>query len=326
MTLERPAPFDAPALALLELVATTTGPVIALKAQTERPVAGALADALWRGVTALIGPRRPVLKLLALVLALAVAGLSIATGPFRVTAKAVLEGEVQRAAVAPFQGYVASAPFRAGDTVRKGDILARLDDADLRLEQLKAESELQKLNEQERAALARHDRTAIGVATAQIAQAEAQLKLANEKLARTNVAAPIDGIIISGDLSHMLGSPVEEGKVLFEIAPLDHYRLALAVDEGDIGYVAPGLSGSLVLTGESDTRIPFIIEKTTSVSTPQEGRNSFRVEARLGDAPVALRPGMEGVGKIEIGERRLVWVWSRTLLSRLRLIAWSWTP
>jgi multidrug efflux pump subunit AcrA (membrane-fusion protein) len=326
LSLERSEPFDAQMLALVELVATTTGPVIALKAQVERPVAGALADAAWKGVRAVFGPRRPALKLLVVMVALGMAGLWIATGPFRVTAKAVLEGEVQRAAVAPFQGFISRAPFRAGDIVKAGDVLAQLDDADLRLERLKAESELQKLNERERDALAKHDRTTIGVTAAEIAQAEAQLKLVDEKLARTNITAPIDGLIISGDLSHMLGSPIEQGKVLFEIAPLDRYRLALQVDEGDIGFVAPGLRGSLVLTGESDVQTPFVLEKTTSVSTPQEGRNYFRVEARLGDTSVALRPGMEGVGKIDIGERRLIWVWFRTLLSRLRLLVWTWAP
>ena len=41
----------------------------------------------------------------------------------------------------------------------------------------------------------------------------------------------------------MLGSPVEKGKVLFEIAPLDAYRLIVHVDERDIRYVAAGQSG-----------------------------------------------------------------------------------
>ena len=34
------------------------------------------------------------------------------------TAKSVLEAEVQRAAVAPFDGFIRAAPVRAGDTVR----------------------------------------------------------------------------------------------------------------------------------------------------------------------------------------------------------------
>ena len=61
----------------------------------------------------------------------------------------------------------------------------------------------------------------MGVFAAQINQAEAQLALAEEKLARATLVAPFDGIVVSGDLSQQLGTPVEQGKLLFEIAPLE---------------------------------------------------------------------------------------------------------
>jgi hypothetical protein len=33
---------------------------------------------------------------------------------------------------------------------------------------------------------------------------------------------------------------------------------------------------------------------------------------------------MEGVGKIEIGPRRLIWVWTHDAISWLRLLLWKW--
>jgi hypothetical protein len=50
------------------------------------------------------------------------------------------------------------------------------------------------------------------------------------------------------------------------------------------------------------------------------------VEARLDQPHARLQPGMEGVGKIAIDERRLVWIWLRTLIDWGRLAFWSWTP
>jgi hypothetical protein len=35
---------------------------------------------------------------------------------------------------------------------------------------------------------------------------------------------------------------------------------------------------------------------------------------------------MKGVGKIEIGERRLLWIWTHRMLDWFRLAAWSWWP
>jgi multidrug efflux pump subunit AcrA (membrane-fusion protein) len=53
---------------------------------------------------------------------------AIAKGDYRVTAPTTLEGVVQRAVVAPFNGYVAEAPARAGDVVQEGHLLCLLDE------------------------------------------------------------------------------------------------------------------------------------------------------------------------------------------------------
>src|SRR4029078_4929554 len=109
---------------------------------------------------------------------------------------------------------------------------------DLRLEQTRWSSELEQAERKYRVALAEQDRAAMAVLAAQVNQAEAQLQLVEARLARSSVAAPFDGVVVSGDLSQLLGTPVEQGKVLFEVAPLDRYRVILEVDERDIGYLA----------------------------------------------------------------------------------------
>jgi multidrug resistance efflux pump len=166
----------------------------------------------------------------------------------------------------------------------------------------------------------------MNVVGAQVNQAEAQLQLINEKLARSRISAPFDGIVVSGDLSQLLGTPVEQGKVLFEIAPLDAYRVILKVDERDITYLAVGQEGELVLSGIPGARQPFTVARITPVSTADEGRNYFRVEAKMAVVSERLRPGMEGVGKVAIGERRLIWIWTHKLIDWVRLAFWSWMP
>ena len=134
------------------------------------------------------------------------------------------------------------------------------------------------------------------------------------------------GVVVSGDLSQMLGAPVEQGKVLYEIAPLDAYRVILQVDEYDIGYIKPGQSGTMLLNGAADETIPLQINKVSSVSTPQDGRNFFRVEASLQGSKTGLRPGMEGVGKVVIERRLSLWIWTRTSIDRVRVLLWHWLP
>ena len=319
--------FDAATAEMCRLLGELLGPAMAAKLEQERWLRGRAIERLshWRDLLA--SPRRPALKVaVALTLGCA-AFLGLVDGTFRVTARTLVEGAVQRAAVAPFPGYVAEAYVRAGDTVRKGQALAVLDDRDLRLERVKWASEAEQVERKHREALAKHDRAASRILAAQLSQAEAQLALTDEKLSRTQLVAPFDGVVVSGDLSQLLGAPVEQGKVLFELAPLDAYRVVLQVDERDIAYVKVGQPGELALAGLAGATVPFTVKSVTSVSTPQEGRNFFRVEARLeGGAPAGVRPGMEGVGKVAAGERRLAWIWTRNFVNWLRISLWAWLP
>jgi len=329
LTFERAAGhrFEVPTLEVCAAVASIAGPIIELKHGNEASLpmhAGRSAKGLWQR---LAGPGHPGWKLGAIGLSAAATFLAFATGEFRVSANSTVEGVVQRAVSAPINGFVTAAPRRAGDTVSQGQMIARLDDRDLRLERVKIESQREQYVKQYRAAMGNRERAQIAIVSAQIAQAEAQLALVNEHLARTELVAPFDGIIVSGDLSQRLGAPVERGQVLFEVAPLADYRMVLQVDERDISHVAEGQSGELTVTSMPGERFAFKVRRITPVNTAKEGRNFYRVEAQLQqEAQTRLRPGMEGVGKIAIDERKLVWIWTHGFIDWMRLWAWSWLP
>ena len=328
LTFERhgAAPFDDAALQWAEALAALIGPTLALQLRANRPLAGSIVDRVGDAAAALIGPRRPALKLAAAAAAIVVFVLMVAQGEHRVTAKSVLEAEVLRAAVAPFDGFVRSAGARAGDVVHADDLLAALDDRDLVLDRLKWRAERDKLVQKQREALAKHERSDIVVLESQIRQAEAQLKLAEEKLSRVRIVAPFDGVVVTGDLSQTLGSPVEKGKTLFEIAPLNAYRLIVQVDERDVRYVAVGQRGTVAIAGMPGRPLPIVLTKITPVSVAEEGQNFFRIEAQLTELVADLRPGMEGVAKIEVGRRSLIWIWTHAVVDIVRLAAWKYLP
>ena len=87
-----------------------------------------------------------------------------------------------------------------------------------------------------------------------------------------------------------------------------------------------GQEGRIVLTGLGGEPMVFRVSKLTSIATAQEGRNFFRVEARLEGAHAGIRPGMEGVGKIVVERRKLAWIWTRGLSDWLRITFWTWLP
>ena len=328
LTFERSSgePFSADEIDLCKTVGGVLGPVLALKRENERGVIRRLRDACYEKLQILFGPRHPGVKLLALAAVALVAFLVFATGTYRVTAKTVVEGAVQRAAVAPFDGHIAQSFVRAGDTVRVDQVLCQLDDRDLRLELTRLTAAREQSLRKHRQALTTQDRGAMAVLAAQIAETDAQIALVKDKLARATLRSPFDGVVVSGDLSQLLGTPVEQGKLLFQIAPLDAYRVILEVDERDIASVNLGQDGELTLSGLSDQSLAFAVQQITPVSTQQDGRNYFRVEARLNTLTDRVRPGMEGVGKIAIGDRKLVWIWTHSFVDWLRSWAWKQLP
>ncbi len=328
LTLERSHErgFDPDTVALCRHMAALAGPILELKRRDDRWLVAKAWDSLRRQLTGLFGAGHLWLKLFAVLSVALLTFLALAEGAYRVTAPATLEGTVQRVVVAPMDGFVATAAVRAGDIVKRGQALTTLDDKDLKLERLKWASQREQLHREYRGALVTDDRAQVTILNAQIDQAEAEVALLDEQLSRTRMLAPIDGIVVSGDLSQSIGAPVQRGDVLFEVAPLDSYRLILEVDERDIADVAVGQEGRLALSGMPGEVLPIMVEKITPVSVAREGRNFFRVEAQVESRSERLRPGMEGVGKVFIDSRKLLWIWTHKLMDWLRLWVWSWWP
>jgi hypothetical protein len=301
-------------------------PLWVLVRQQERPWWQRARDTGRAALQATFGPSHPGAKLIGGLVGVALLALALIHADHRVAARTVIEGSTQLASVAPFDGFIAEGLVRAGDTVRAGQPMARLDDRDLKLERAKWNSEREQLQRKFQVAMAQADRGTMGVIEAQINQTEAQLALAQDKLARTTLIAPFDGVVVSGDLSQSIGTPVELGKLLFEVAPLAGYRVVLQVDDRDIAHLALAQRGELVLSSLPDRALPFTVSAITPVATQVDGRNVFRVEALIDGSVAALRPGMEGVGKVVVGERSLLWIWTHSFVDWARLALWNWMP
>lgn len=328
LTLERNSDerFSADDRIWIETFAGLLPAIVDQKLRAERSYVARLRDDTRSLANKLFGPKHLILKFATSVTVAIVAALMLIQIDYRVSAKTVIEGETQRAIVAPFASYVAASNVRPGDLVHKGQVMCTLDDNDLRLEHNKWKSSLEQNIGKLREAMAKHDLAAFQVLNAQIRENEAQLALAEERLARASITAPFDGVVIAGDLSQLIGSPVEQGKKLFEIAPLEAYRVILQVDEREIRHVQAGQHGRLVISGIVGEPIAFSVSKVTPVATAEDGRNFFRVEARLEKAPAHLRPGMEGIGKVSVGDQRLWWIVTHTFTDWLRLTLWTWLP
>ncbi len=313
-----------PALAVLRTSLALAEPLLRHWREAERPLWQHHLATLAAGARHLREPGHLSWKFGAGGVLLALLVLLVWPVPDRVTANVVIEGQMRQVITTPFEGFLAEVLVRPGQQVKRGQLLARLDDRDLKLEQARFNSERDQASGRLRQAMTDHEASAQALALAEVQQAEAQLALVEAKLARSELSAPVDGLLVSGDWVQQIGAPVEVGKELFEIAAGKGYRVVLHVPDREIGRVHLGQTGALRLTGQPQTRYGFRVANLTATASVQETVNGFRVEADwLGEVPL-LSPGMQGVGKIEVGTSNLLTVWTRSSLDWLRLKLWSW--
>lgn len=317
-------PFTADEVALLDFAVSFVGPLLWEKKQNDKMLIFKMADTVGRQTGALLGPNHIGRKLAVITTIGLVVLFSTWTQPYRASADALVEGALERDLVAPFDGFVRQAPLRAGDQVHDGELVVAMDDRDLALERLRWSAERRQKAVEYGRAVGEQKRADAEIIRTEIAQADAQIKIIDAKLARARIVAPFDGVIVSGDQSQNIGGAVTRGDLLFELAPIDDYRIALKIDEARINEITVAQTGELVVTALPESSFPFEITKLTPVAIAEDGRNFFRAEAVLTDEARGLGPGMQGVAKIDIDERLVIRNWTREIYDWGRLTLWKW--
>ena len=326
VSLESDTPIRQATVDVLEAIAGLIGPILYLQRRQERWLSTIAFDISNRTIRRLIGPEHYVLKLVTAALTATVIFFATFHIDYRVTAPAVVEGEVRRSIAAALDGYIGSERARAGQVVHEGDVLATLDSTEVNLQRLRWIATRQQHQLELDKALGNGNRAEVNIASAQVAEANAELALLDAQLARTKIVAPFDGLITNGDLSQAVGMPVQRAQVLFEIAPLDSYRVIIRVPDTEIGRIRPDARGRLVLSALPDRSFGLHVDRITPIAEQSEGVNAFRVEARLDANDPQLRPNMEGVAKLDAGRHLLIWAWTHRLIDTIRLWLWSWWP
>jgi HlyD family secretion protein len=140
------------------------------------------------------------------------------------------------------------------------------------------------------------DRAASAVETAQanLAIAEADLKLQQAELAKSVIYAPIDGIVLTRSVNP--GQTVAastQAPILFVIAEnLETMQLNAAIDEADIGTVSAGQAARFTVDAFPDRRFDARIRDISFASTKTEGVVTYQARLDVSNEELLLRPGM----------------------------------
>ena len=247
--------------------------------------------------------------------------------PHQVTANARLEGAVQRVMSAPQDGFLREVMVRPGDVVKAGQVLAQLSDDDLQGARRARLAAVAQHENEFSEVFARGDRAQAMTAQNKLAESKAELSLIDQQLTRLKVVAPFDGVVIQGDLRQQLGAPLKRGENLLTLAPGLDWRVVLEVDESDIASLERGQVAGLRLAALPDQAIGLLLERVTPVAKNTPNGVKYEIEARpngAGAGATGLRPGLQGVARIEMPARPLLWRAAVRSWQWLRMLAWTW--
>jgi len=321
---DRPSdqPFSEEDQLTAEALSNFVGVVLEEKRQSCLPLYAYISRSFKNQLSLLIGPGRLGRKITMFSLLFVSTFLSLVSGAYNLSADAVIEGAELRSIVVPYDSYLQNATLRAGDTVKKGELLAELDTRQSRLQLMSWVSQEATSRRKYEDALAKNERTQVQINNAQSKRAKAEIELLEYQISQAVLKAPFDALIVSGDLSQRIGALVRQGDVLFELSPRSRFRLALYVDEFRINDIRKAQTGQLVLAALPDQKFSFKVTRINPMSEALDGSTVYRVEAEFENTTDMLRVGLEGVAQVYVDDRLLISIWTRSTLDWMKLQSW----
>jgi HlyD family secretion protein len=262
-----------------------------------------------------------------------------ARGPIvqTVTAPGVVEPVEEAEIASQIVGRVVEVRVKDGDHVKKGDLLVKLDEtqakamldsSSARIDRLKAsiaqaESDRDKaerdLNRSmklstrnvatpteladAKSALARFE-AALLVCRNELRESEAMRRTSQQDLDRTEIRAPIDGVVAGCEVEAgevvIAGTTNLLGTVLMTVGDLSRMQARAEVDETDVPLVKPGQVARVYLQADPSRPISGKVDRVAPKGKKTDEVVSFETLVLVGSADGSLRPQMTSTVEIEV--------------------------
>jgi len=223
-----------------------------------------------------------------------------------------LEAKTAPMIAAEIGGRIVSVSVDVGNSVKKGQVLARIDQADFLLAKAAAQTDIRRLKALIRAAELQVKRLSALVKKqsanqaaldkteaeyealkAQLAGANVRLQQSELNLKRTVITSPVTGRVDERRIS--TGDYVKRGTPLFHITKLDRLRVRLPFPESLSSMLHIGLPVLLKSPAAPDTAIKGNITRIRPIITPSNRSIEILVDV---DNPDGWEPGASVTGRV----------------------------
>lgn len=309
-----------------DLVAQVLGESLSIQARSYPSILRRMGNWIWAGFRGVFGATVWKLKLFLVIATAMVTVLALVPTRFEPSFTARIEAQDRRVISAPFDGFLAEAPYQLGDVIAPGAIIVAMEDSDLVLQTAQADSELAEIEAEIQTARAQRDTSRVQSLEAQRRQVEVRQELLRRQLDLARFEATETAAVVGGDAWRRVGGRVRLGEALLELAAPDTFRVLAFIDEDWVADLDPGGAGTLLLTAFPNAPVDVTLHSITTDPQMRDGVNSFSAWMDFADVPdVALLDGMRGVVRIDGGETNMLAAYTRGAMRWLRRTLWRWS-
>lgn len=157
-------------------------------------------------------------------------------------------------------------------------------------------------------ATAERARADIVSAQAAVSEAEAQLRINENDLAKAVIKSPIDGIVLTRSVEpgQTVAASLSAPELFVIAEKLEHMKLTVTVAEADIGRVAQGLKSTFTVDAWPDRTYSASVQKVAYGSTVTNNVVTYETDLEVANDDLSLRPGMTATADIRVAERENV--------------------
>jgi RND family efflux transporter MFP subunit len=244
--------------------------------------------------------------------------------PLRVEGDATVAAQSTALVQPEVEGVVRAVYVKEGDPVKKGTVLAEMQDWDYRSSLAAAEAKYSAASAETNRALAANDGSEAGVQRVQSEYWAAEVERARQRLEATRLRSPIDGIVATPHLDTYVGRQLSRGDTLAQIVNTSAALVDVAVDQEEVVLLQAGETASIKLDSYPTRTFKGTVSVVSPTSQPQGDGRVFFARVNVVNPQGLIRSGMQGRAKVWSGwrpagfvllRRPAMWIWSKL---------WSW--
>jgi putative peptide zinc metalloprotease protein len=163
-------------------------------------------------------------------------------------------------------------------------------------------------------------------AQADLAKLKQEREILAQELEKTEIIAPIDGVVTTPFVERKLNQHLDPGDELCRIADIAHVTVEMQVPEKEMADVHPGnpitMRARSLPTTDLEGRVDFIAPVAQTIAAQQ----MVIVRSDLSNDDLRLKPEMTGNALIYCGDRRIIDLMTRRLIRWFRTEFWVLIP